>query len=142
MQQETTPSSAQRNCVVKVFLFMRLMYFPRSQMDYLLRPPPERPPPCEAPRLDAPRAPLACALALLDAPPKALEFRDALLLLGICRLPTLFPPPLPRFAAILLAPPLARFAPVLAGRAAAFEPDRFAPAVPRLFAPVCLVFAP
>ena len=74
--------------------------------------------------LEAPRALLAWVLALLDAPPKALLFRDASLL-GTCRLPTLFPPPLPRFA------------PMLLGLAPAFEPVRFAPVVLRLLALGC-----
>src|SRR5580658_1105606 len=131
MQHAAITSSARRNFAESVLLSLDFMYFPRSHLDYLLRPPPERAPPCEAPKLDAPRAPLAWALALLDAPPKAPEFRDALSL-GTCRFPILFAFP----------PPPARFAPVLAGRAAAFAPDRFAPAVPRLLAPVCLAFAP
>ena len=51
--------------------------------------------------LEAPRALLAWALDLLDAPPKALVFREALEL-GTCRLPILFPPPLPLLAPMLL----------------------------------------
>lgn len=91
--------------------------------------------------LDAPRVLVAWALALLDAPPKALVFREASLL-GICRLPILFP--LLRFAPVLpgLMPAFdaARFAdvaPLLFGRALAFEPVRFAAELPKLpvFAP-------
>jgi hypothetical protein len=68
--------------------------------------------------LEAPRELLAWALALLDDPPKALVFRAALLL-GTWRFPILFPPPpLPRFAPMLLAP--------------AFEPARLAPPAPML----------
>src|SRR5258708_16026725 len=63
------------------------------------------PPPREAPMLAAPRALLAWALALLDAPPKALVFRDASLLES-SQLPILFPPLLLRFAPLLLRPPL------------------------------------
>jgi hypothetical protein len=92
--------------------------------------------------LDAPRVLVAWALALLDAPPKALVFREASLL-GICRLPILFPPLL-RFAPVLpgLMPAFdpgrfADVAPLLFGRALAFEPARFAAELPRLpvFAP-------
>lgn len=60
--------------------------------------------------LDAPRALLAWALDLLDAPPKALVLRDALLL-GTWRFPILFPPPPLRFAPRLLVLAPARFAP-------------------------------
>src|SRR5258708_21613285 len=98
------------------------------------------PPPREAPMLDAPRALLACALALLDAPPKALVFRDASLLES-CRLPILFPPLLLRFASVLLRRALglepARFAagvPTLLGFAPGFEPARFAAVALRLLA--------
>jgi len=45
-----------------------------------------RPPLWDERVLDAPRALLACALALVDDPPKALVFRDPLLL-ETCRLP-------------------------------------------------------
>jgi hypothetical protein len=80
--------------------------------------------------LAAPRALLACVLALLDAPPKALLLRDASLL-GTCRLPTLFPPPLPRFA------------PTLLGLAPEFETARFVPAALRLLAlDCCLLLNP
>ena len=55
--------------------------------------------------LEAPRWLEACALLLLDAPPKALVLR-AELLLGTCRLPMLFPPPPPpRFAPKFPGPP-------------------------------------
>ncbi len=101
------------------------------------------PPPREAPMLDAPRALLAWALALLDAPPKALVFRDASLLES-CRLPILFPPLLLRFASVLLRRALglepARFAagvPTLLGFAPGFEPARFAAVALRLLALAC-----
>ena len=71
--------------------------------------------------LEAPLALLAWALLLLDDPPKALVLGEDLLL-GTCRLPTLFPPP------------LLRFAPVSAGRAPVFDPDRFAAVPLRLLA--------
>ena len=76
--------------------------------------------------LDEPRALLAWVLALLDDPPKALVLRAALLPPETCRLPILFPPP-----------PLPRFAPVLLGRVPAFEPARFAPVAARLPALGC-----
>ena len=66
-----------------------------------------------------PRELVAWALALLEAPPKALLLREALLL-ETCRLPTLFPPLLARFVFELL------------GRFVAFALGRFA-AFPRLF---------
>lgn len=138
------------------FSFLRSSYIsPYPWLNYGRRPPPpERaapPPPREAPVLEAPRALLAWALALFEAPPKALVFRDALLL-GTCRLPILFPPLLTRFAPALLAlvpafvparfpAPFPRFALALLGAAPAFAPARFP--VPLLrFAPMLFGLTP
>lgn len=91
--------------------------------------------------LEAPRALLAWAPALLEAPPKALVFRDVSLL-GIWRLPILFPPPLPRLAPMLLGlalalepAPFLAFPPILLALAPALEPPRFAAVAPLLLAP-------
>ena len=79
--------------------------------------------------LDAPRELVVWALALLDDPPNALVFLDALLL-GTCRFPILFPPPLLRFAPLLLA------------RESPLEPARFPVPPARLLAPGCCLPAP
>ena len=68
-----------------------------------------------------PRELVAWALALFEAPPKALLLREASLL-ETCRLPTLFPPLLARFGFDLL------------GRLVAFALGGFAALAPRLFA--------
>ena len=129
-----TLNTAMVICAAKPFMFIKFF------LNYeRLTAPAGRafPPVREAPKLDAPRALLAWALALLDAPPKALAFREASLL-EIRRLPILFPPPLFRFALVLLgrAPGLevARFAaelPALLGFTPD-EPGRFMPGVLRL----------
>ena len=92
--------------------------------------------------LDAPRALLAWALDLFDDPPKALVFREALEL-GTCRLPILFPPPLPRLAPMLLAPApafeAARLPALGCCRALACRVDMESPrAVPPYFVAVAL----
>src|SRR5882762_6142521 len=147
------PNRARRIFARRLTLTVEFICFPRSwSYDRLLAPPPDRAlraPEPEVPTLEAPRALLAWALALLDAPPKALVFRDASLL-GICRLPILFPPPPLRLAPVLLGltPGFepARFVaelPRLLGLAPAFEAGRFAAVVPRLLAlGCCLLLAP
>ena len=96
--------------------------------------------------LAAPRELVACALDLLDAPPKALLF--CVVFFGTSRLPTRSPPlapprfppppklPEPAFDPPRFAPP----APVFAGRVLAVPPPRFGVVLPgRLFDPALLL---